>query len=157
MEIEIWKDIIGYEGLYQVSNFGNIISFKQGKRLLLKQEKVSGYLRIKLYDKSIGIKKVLTHRLVGVLFVPNPEKKPCINHLDGNKLNNHSSNIEWCTYSENNKHSYDLGLKVPSNLKLSKYDKLEIKRLFESGIKNKQLASIYNVNHCTISSITNNK
>ncbi len=111
---EIWKDIKGYEGYYQVSNQGRVRRIKSGKstqkgRILKTSSKFDEYSRTGL---SINGKVcwLTIHRLVAEAFIPNPEKKPCVNHIDGNKRNNVVSNLEWCTYSENNRHAYRIGL-----------------------------------------------
>ena len=101
---EIWKDVDGYEGLYQVSDLGRV----KGKDIKAKNL-CQGYHHVGLW-KNNEVKSMKVHRLVALAFIPNPENKPCINHKDGNKLNNHVNNLEWCTYSENLKHAYDTGL-----------------------------------------------
>lgn len=103
--MEIWRDIVGYEGLYQISNNGNVRSFhsKDGSPLLLTHEVIKkGYCRVCLYKNGVK-KKELIHRLVAFAFVPNPCNLPFVNHKDEDKSNNHSSNLEWCTniYNEN--------------------------------------------------------
>ena len=113
---EIWKDIKGYEGLYQVSDKGRVKSLehvtirKNGSKLPVKErilkpvQNQNGYLRVNLYDSSGKMKKFLVHRLVCEAFHENPENNPCVNHIDENKTNNVVSNLEWCTYKENNNH-----------------------------------------------------
>lgn len=72
----------------------------------------AGYARVYLKTKS-GMKRFLVHRIIAMCFIPNPNSKPCVNHIDGDKLNNSVENLEWCTYSENEHHSYHvLGKKV---------------------------------------------
>jgi len=97
---EIWKDIKGYEGKYQISNLGNVKSFLKGKEYLLKPYSTRGYLSIGLWD---GQKKqtVLIHRLVASAFIPNPNGYKEINHKDENKSNNNINNLEWCTREYN--------------------------------------------------------
>ena len=96
---EIWKDIEGYEGLYKVSNHGEVWSErKQG--LLKKGKCATGYYSVSLY-KNKKQKIFFVHRLVAINFVDNPLGKPCVNHIDENKTNNHFSNLEWCTHKEN--------------------------------------------------------
>ena len=115
-EEEIWRDIKGYEGLYQVSNMGRVKSLertvtrKNGrkytvKELILKPNSDGhGYLRVDLGNGSGKGKTIKVHRLVCEAFHKNPENKPCVNHIDENKTNNTASNLEWCTYEENNNH-----------------------------------------------------
>lgn len=104
--MEIWKDIEGYEGLYQVSNKGRIKSFKkkfgtQPTETIMKQTATwCGYIRIKLIKDNKGWTPMV-HRLVAKAFIPNPENKPVINHKDGNRANNDVENLEWVTYKEN--------------------------------------------------------
>lgn len=107
MDREIWKDIQGYGGKYQVSNLGRVRSILRNKILIPKKTK-KGYLRIRLYENN-HCKNIVIHRLVAFAFIPNPENKPQVNHKDGNKENNCVSNLEWCSCYENfwhaNKHN----------------------------------------------------
>ena len=101
---EIWKDIKGYEGIYQISNLGQVKSLhnKLGqKELIMKQNlKRNGYYQIRL--KNNGKQKdYIVHRLVAQAFIDNPMKLPCINHIDENKTNNNVENLEWCTVEYN--------------------------------------------------------
>lgn len=104
---EIWKDIEGYEGLYQVSNTGKVRSFIRKTELqapwhLIKPHVTRGYVFIPLYTKEVKrSKKFLLHRIVAKAFIPNPNNYPEINHKDENKLNNAVDNLEWCTRSYN--------------------------------------------------------
>lgn len=100
---EKWKDIEGYEGLYQISSMGNIRSFyphnfRKGDRLRTFEN--GGYRRAALY-KDGKLCKILVHRLVAKAFIPNPDNKPYINHKDGNRSNNNIENLEWVTSREN--------------------------------------------------------
>jgi len=118
--IEVWKDIKGYEGLYQVSNLGNIKTldryftnrwgsetFKPSRIIPQRLDK-KGYSRM-----SVGFKGKLytwqVHRLVATAFINNPNNKPCVNHIDFNTSNNKLENLEWVTYSENILHSQKSG------------------------------------------------
>ena len=109
---ELWHDIIGFDGFYQVSNLGRIKN-KKGK--ILKPYLQNGYLRVGLY-KDKKIKSIYIHRLVATAFIPKIKDKNIINHKDGNKLNNNVQNLEWCNYSENNQHAYKYKLKIAKPL-----------------------------------------
>jgi len=113
---ESWKNIKGYEGLYKVSNMGRVKSLertvtrKNGikqtirERILKPSTDKDGYLLVSLCNGSGKVKTFKVHRLVCEAFYENPKKKPCVNHIDENKTNNVASNLEWCTYEENNNH-----------------------------------------------------
>lgn len=116
---EIWKNIVGFEGRYQISNFGRVKSLSRrvncplnghrtiGERVLKLNLNTGGYKIVSLGASGNGNSTMrLVHRLVASGFIPNPNNKPCVNHLDGNKSNNHFSNLEWVTYSENEIYSY---------------------------------------------------
>lgn len=116
---EVWKDIKGFEGIYQISNFGNVrsldrrvVNHKNGATrivpgmILSPWDNGNGYLVVSLNDKRKR-KNFYVHRIVAEHFIDNPENKPCVNHLDYNKYNNCVSNLEWCTQIENVSHSID--------------------------------------------------
>lgn len=113
---EIWKDVKGYEGLYQVSNFGRVkrlpysITSRTPKGYVIKRFKggllktsimANGYRRVTLY-KDLNVKYIHVHRLVAEAFLPNPNNYPCVNHKDEVKTNNNVNNLEWCSYRYNN-------------------------------------------------------
>lgn len=104
---EIWRDL--FDG-YQISNFGRVKSHYKHTVHIRKPFLLRFYLAVELrrYGKR---QRPLVHRLVAQAFIPNPDNKPQVNHIDGNKLNNHVSNLEWCTQSENIQHSLMVGLK----------------------------------------------
>ena len=112
---EIWKDIKGYEGLYQISNYGRVLSLhphkcKRINPIIKKNEIIkNGYERVELCKNSKKERK-LVHVLVASAFISNIENKTEINHIDGDKNNNHVTNLEWVTHSENMKHASDNGL-----------------------------------------------
>lgn len=115
--MEIWKPIKGFEGFYEVSNYGNVRSLnyhRENRTCILKQKKTrDGYLETTLF-KNGKPQFVRTHRIVAGAFCENPQGKLEVNHIDGNKLNNRADNLEWVTSSENQKHAYKMGLQTIS-------------------------------------------
>jgi len=113
---EEWRDIKGYEGLYQVSNIGRVKSLertvprKNGRRQTIRERILKpstdrdGYLRVVLCNSNGNRKTFKVHRLACEAFHENPEDKPCVNHIDEKKTNNTVSNLEWCTVKENINH-----------------------------------------------------
>lgn len=115
--IEKWKDIPRFEGCYQVSNLGNVRSFLTGHKGFRKEPVLrslslthDGYKRVRLLANGMDV-TTRVHRLVAELFVPNPEGKETVNHIDGNKLNNRADNLEWADRHEQLEHAYKMGLK----------------------------------------------
>lgn len=108
-KIEIWKDIPDYEGLYKASNLGRIMSLiryhNTSFRLLTPRIQQNKYLMVTLSKNNIK-KQISIHRLVALTFIPNPENKKCVNHIDGNKQNNILTNLEWVTNRENSAHHF---------------------------------------------------
>ncbi len=105
--IEEWRDVVGYEGKYKVSNMGNVYGKKYEKLLTPHIDKL-GRKQVALCLDG-GIKAIRVHRLVAKAFIPNPENKPQVNHLDNNPSNNNVSNLEWCTPHENTQHMLKQG------------------------------------------------
>ena len=108
---EEWLDIKDYEGLYQVSNMGRVRRIPNGKIKIFKiAEKYSSYQTAHLSKN--GVSKICkVHRLVAQAFIPNPENKPSVNHIDVNKWNNRADNLEWVDQKENTLHAIRLGLR----------------------------------------------
>ena len=106
---KVWSKIPGSH--YSVSINGEVRNDLTGQ-IKTPHKNGSGYYDVHLYDNSKStVHKI--HRLVADAFIPNPEDKPCINHIDGNKTNNNVDNLEWVTHSENMKHAYRTGLAKP--------------------------------------------
>ena len=125
--IEEWKPIKGFEGYY-ISNLGRVKStrsFKGTKETILKGSfNQQGYKVITMMKDNKAYTKTL-HRLLAIAFIPNLNNYCCINHKDGNKLNNNLNNLEWCSYSYNNTEAYRIGLKHSriKPKKVKQYDK----------------------------------
>ena len=124
--LEVWKDIAGYEGLYQISNLGRVKSlpkkvggsiYKKTNGMVKTKQRImspsfvgrnwrnkKGYLSVSLCDGNGGCKRYNVHRLVAETFIPNPNNKPQVNHKDGDKTNNSVDNLEWATREENMQH-----------------------------------------------------
>lgn len=116
--IEEWKDIEGFEGFYKISNLGNVMSMggwcgtsKRNQMIRSTSLTKDGYVKVRLMrngkDRTSRI-----HRLVAEAFIPNPENKKTVNHIDGVKTNNNVVNLEWADRSEQMHHAYKLGLKT---------------------------------------------
>ena len=109
--LEIYRDVPGFEGLYQVSDCGNVKSLRKNR--LLKLQNLKGYKKVQLFLGDGHYVQWLVHRLVLLVFVGPSEL--CVNHKDGCRTNNALSNLEYVTYSENNFHAYRIGLATPHN------------------------------------------
>ena len=122
--VEEFKDINTYEGKYQISNLGRVKSLiRKGvtkEIILIPSISTHGYYQITLFLKTKG-KTFRIHRLVAESFIPNIMNKKEVNHIDGNKLNNHISNLEWCTRSENVSHALKTGL---SNISITQKESI---------------------------------
>jgi hypothetical protein len=113
---EIYKDIPNYEGLYMISNKGNVKSLPKGDgngaRVRILKSDLHGnsvkYLRVTLSKNGVT-KRISIHRMVATVFIPNPDNKPCVNHIDNNGMNNNVNNLEWCTPKENMSHAAKQG------------------------------------------------
>lgn len=164
--METFKDIIGWEGLYQISNLGNVKSLSRivnnhsglkknlKEKFLKKQISKTGYYVVDLKNNNFR-KTFKVHRLIAIHFINNPLNKGFVNHIDGNKLNNDICNLEWCTISENNKHAELIGLKKDSGVYNSRA-KLNINDILfirNSTLKIKELSEIFNINKSGISKV----
>lgn len=165
--IEIWKDIVDYEGLYQISNLSRIrsldrrINHKNNHTIIRKGKVIKpvlgnrGYLKF-LLSKDNKQKAQLLHRIVAQYFIPNPENKSEVNHIDGDKTNCRIENLEWVTPSENSIHGFALDLKPRGEnhfkTKLTNEQVKEIK-FGHIGLNQAEIAKLYDVKPNTISQI----
>lgn len=168
---EIWKDIKGFEGVYQVSNFGRVKSlarpliYKDGRRGQLKEVILIGTVASHGYRViSLGKKnKKLLHRVVAETFIPNEYNRTTINHKDGNKLNNHLDNLEWNTYGENCVHARKIGLNKQhgENTNLSKFSDQLVGALrkvhAETGFTYTKLAELFGMHRVNVADIIQGK
>lgn len=171
---EIWKDVTDYEGFYQVSNLGRVKSLSRpvlGKcnsikmlpESILRQScKKDRYLHVTL-GRNGKKRNFDIHRLVAIHFVENPENKPQVNHKDGDKKNNQSTNLEWNTRIENIQHSWKIGLRNrPTGeqngcSKLTEIDIVEIRKMRLLGMAKSDIAKYFPVNTATIDAILSGK
>jgi hypothetical protein len=171
---EIWKNIKDWEG-YKISNLGRVKSLPkkwiiQNNNIQITKERFKknfktngGYLQVDLSKNTKRYHKYL-HRLLAEAFILNPENKPEVNHIDGNKLNNNLKNLEWVTSSENKKHAFKIGLKSHKGIhgpshKLTEWDVRMIRKLYKNTKywTQSELAKIFNVTQPTIRFIVLNK
>jgi len=150
--MEIWQDVVGWEGKYWVSSFGNI---KNSKKVLSKV-KISRDNYYKTILCSNNKRKAYSiHRLVAISFIPNPENKCCVNHKNGDKLDNRVENLEWVTLKENVKHALETGLSKirGSDNKCSKLKEEDVLKIFDSKEVGATLAVKFNISISTIRAI----
>lgn len=158
---EIWEPIIGFEGIYSVSNLG-IVKRVSKERVLKNCISTGGYYQVGLFKNGLG-KMYYTHRLVALHFIPNPENKQQINHKDCNKGNNNALNLEWATPKDNISHAIKNGLVTVCGsengyAKITKQQALEIRHLYSrGGITLKQLGDKHNMSKTNIWHIVHRK
>jgi NUMOD4 motif/HNH endonuclease len=145
---ESWKPVLGYEGRYEVSSYGRvkvlsrIVTRQSGayamkaKLFKLVMSRNEGYFKVS-FQVNMARRTFWVHRLVATAFLPNPHNLPCVNHKDGNKTNNHTSNLEWCTYKENIAHGLLTGIynyeKMKECLAMSNMNKKSVLQFDISG------------------------
>jgi hypothetical protein len=117
---EIWKAVADSNGIYHISSYGRVKSLKFGKEVMLKSNSVRGYLAVTIYLETGKRTTKTIHKLVANAFIENPYNKREVNHIDGDKLNNNVSNLEWMTRKENAQHGWDTGLFEKARLSISK-------------------------------------
>lgn len=167
MENEIWKDILGYEGLYQISNFGRVKSlwYKKGLHFISKRDALmtltvnsAGYYVTGLSKDNKRTQKFI-HRLVSIAFIPNPENKETVNHINGIKTDNSISNLEWATKPEQIYHAVRTGLQNNKGINNahSKLTELEVINIRHEYLNTKtsyhKLSEKYNVSGTLIKMI----
>lgn len=152
-----WRPITDFPN-YQVSDSGEVVNIVTGKQLKPIHER-TGYSHVTLCGDGRH-KQTSIHRLVAREFINNPENKPMVNHIDGNKANNHVDNLEWCTYSENMQHAYRTGLQKPiaSQIESSLARSAEVRRKpvrnINTGVEYPSIAECAkaeNINHSAVS------
>lgn len=161
----LYEPIPGYEGYYVVSPQGEVFSLPRvvkgkgnssqiRKAHKLRHDISKGYHRVTLFKENVRT-RYMVHRLVAMVYVPNPCNKPEVNHIDGDKDNNDASNLEWVTSSENQIHAFSTGLQKgkPTNYKLTEIEVEEIKRRLSKGERGCDLSKIYGVSQQAISNI----
>lgn len=170
MEKEIWSPVKELSDYYEVSTYGRVKSVPRmvnsghGSKRFVKGGfrkpclGTTGYWHLTFVING-KTKAARLHRMVAEAFIPNPENKPCVNHRDGDKLNNHVNNLEWCTYSENSIHAHKTGLSSVkkgedvANSIFKTADVLRIRELFEMGVTQPELQKIYSASYAAINSI----
>lgn len=175
LENEIWVSINGYKDLYEISNKGRVKSLKRkclakGNKYRVVNECIirsfpnktrANYLYVNLNNN--GIKQFRVHRLVAIHFIPNPNNLEQVNHIDGDKNNNTTENLEWCTGEENMKHSFKIGthkIRTGENApgaKLTLEDVTQIKERLNKKESGRSIAKDFNISEGMISLIKHNK
>ena len=161
----IWKDVEGFEGLYRVSSEGVLVSTpRRGTNggAVTRYKMKHGYEEYHLFKDGKRHRRYV-HRVLAKCFISNPENKPCVNHIDGNPLNNTMDNLEWVTHKENIQHAVKTGLMTTigenhHSVKLTDKNVLEIRDLYNHKIYNqRELSEIYGVAQSNVSVIVRNK
>ena len=177
-QVEIWKDVVGYEGYYKVSSLGIVKGVERkftqfngltkryntktlSEKVMKPFEDKDGYLKIQLTKDGVH-NKFFVHRLVAIAFLPNPENKPEVNHKEGNKKDNRVEMLEWNTTSENQRHAianklYETARGEKSGqAKLKESEVREIHKLWKSGeVSQQYLSDMFGVAGSAISRIVN--
>lgn len=152
--MEVWKVIKNHPD-YDISDFGRVRSRKRKNTAILKPMPRAGYLRVELDCKCYSI-----HRLVAESFISVIENKTRVNHINGIKTDNHVSNLEWCTDSENIRHAINTGLKLSSKGERNGQSKLKEHQIIEirnSDLSHRKLGLIYGVDKSIIGDVKNFK
>ena len=153
--MEIFKDIKEFEGLYQISNLGNVLNVKTNK-ILSKRKYGCGYYGYALF-KNKKRKEYKEHRLVAENFINNEFNLKLVNHINGIKTDNRVENLEWVTSHENHIHAMNLGLKAKGEghgcSKLKMEDVYKIKTMLKEGVPQRKISKLFNVGQSAITDI----
>lgn len=170
--MEEWRDIVGFEGFYQVSSIGRCRSLDRTVksrwgtpkplkgRIRVPGVQREGYLMVLLNRDGKSFKRYV-HRMVAEAFIKNPQSHPQINHIDGNKSNNAANNLEWTTGSENCRHAIASGLyqnargEAIGSAKLTEQDVIEIRRMVATGAMHKEAAALFGIGRKAVTKIVN--
>jgi len=159
---EIWKDVKGYEGLYKASslgriktvertiNYGNFVGFVK-KEMFIRQHFRDGYYYLSLSKNGVS-KTKRVHRLIAEAFIPNPENKQEVNHIDCNKINNCVDNLEWCTPRENMKHAYENN-RIKHGASLTDGKIMLIREMHRNGINKTVISNVFKISNQYVSKI----
>ena len=139
---EEWKDVVGFEGKYQVSNKGNVRTFQRDRCMPLKKKNTLGYMTVMLWDNKVR-KDAKVHRLVAEAFIPNPDNLPIINHKDENPSNNCVENLEWCTQQYNITYGTAMQKRIKSNPRVKPVVMLNTNEEFEMEFESSAEAARY--------------
>lgn len=154
---KIWKPIQGYESIYKISNYGEVLALPSKG-----SGKISDFLLLKSFDNGRGYRAITLvnnrvrrnfylHRLVAIHFIDNPFNHNQVNHIDGNKTNNIVSNLEWCSRKANMQHASINGLLASGEnnhlSKLSNHDVKEIRRLHVFGVSKQHIISVFGISN----------
>lgn len=147
---ERWLPVVGYEGLYEVSNLGRVKSLKRPRvheHMVAQEINYRGYCRVNLWKNNRSTKHSV-HRLVAQAFVANPHGKPQVNHIDEVKTNNRADNLEWCTQLENHNHG-TINVRISKSLTNNTNTSKPVKALDDDGNCIARFPSIYEASRTT--------
>lgn len=159
--METWKDIPGYEGLYVVSSLGQIKNLT--RNIILKTKVKDTWYRYVSLTKNGKQKRFSLHRVLAITFIPNPENKAHVNHIDGVKCNNRLENLEWCTPRENSAHAVKMKLSASGEMhgraKLNRHQVARIRLMKEitPNLGLREIGAMFGVSHVNIFAILSNK